>query len=144
MTAESAQSPAALACPRCGSPLVRSTAKVGPRAGQPLWRCSDFGCPTLINIDEGDETPIAPVAGESAQARFERERLASTERVRRFAPFLAASGVLLAAVAFFAGLAIVADLRLAAFGPFVVALLFLWLVVRLPAEVIYWGKGAEG
>lgn len=132
------------ACPRCSSAMVRSVAKVGPRTGQPLWRCSDFDCPTLINIDESDATPQAPTAGESAQAQFERERLARTERVRRLAPFLAAAGTLSAAAAFFAGVAILGDLRFAAPLPLAAIVLFLWLIVRLPAEVIYWGKGAEG
>ncbi len=124
--------------------MVRATAKSGPRIGQPLWRCSDFSCPMLINIDESEATPRAPVAGESAQARFERERLARTERARRLAPLLAAVAVLLAAGAFFVGVEIAGDLRIAAIAPLAVIGAFLWLVNRLPPEVIYWGHGAEG
>ena len=131
-------------CPKCGSPMVRATAKSGPRIGQPLWRCSDFTCPTLINIDESDATPPAPVAGESAQARFERERLARTERIHRLAPFLASVAVLLAAGAFFVVVEIAGDLRIAAIAPLVVIATFLGLLMRLPPEVIYWGQGAEG
>lgn len=123
-------------CSRCGSPMVRATAKSGPRIGQPLWRCSDFLCPTLINIDESDATPPVPVAGESAQARFERERLARTERVRRLAPFLASVAVLLAAGAFFVVLELVGDLRIAAFAGMVVIGVTLWLVIRLPPDVL--------
>lgn len=131
-------------CPRCGSAMVRAIAKSGPRAGQALWRCSDFSCPMLINIDDSDATPAAPVAGESAQARFERERLARTERMRRLAPFLAAVGILLATGAFFLCLLLGWDVRLAAIAPTLVIGALLALVMRLPPEVIYWGRGAEG
>jgi hypothetical protein len=132
------------ACPRCGSPMVRAIAKTGSRTGQPLWRCSDFSCPSLINIDETDATPVAPVAGESAQARFERERLVRTQRLLRGAPLLAAVGTLLAVGSFFFALILFSDLRWAALGPVAVIALFLWLINRLPDEVVYWGKGAEG
>ncbi len=132
------------ACPRCGSPMVRAIAKTGPRTGQPLWRCSDFSCPSLINIDETDATPVAPVAGESAQARFERERLVRTQRLLRGAPLLAAVGTLLAVGSFFFVLILFSDLRWAALGPVAVIALSLWRIGRLPDEVVYWGEGAEG
>src|SRR4051794_8519189 len=83
----------AKACPVCGSPMVRAVARVGSRAGKPLWRCSDFDCRGLVNIDEtasGSVQSVAPRPGESAQAEFERLRAHRTERVRRLAPFLAA------------------------------------------------------
>lgn len=124
--------------------MARAIAKTGPRTGQPLWRCSDFSCPTFINIDESDATSVAPVAGESAQARYERERLARTQRLLRGAPFLAAVGVLLAVGSFFFVLVLFPDVRWAALGPVAVVALFLWLIFRLPDEVAYWGKGAEG
>jgi hypothetical protein len=124
--------------------MVRAIAKTGPRTGQPLWRCSDFSCPTLINIDESDATPVAPAAGESAQARFERERLAGTERLRRGAPVLAAVGTLLAVASFFLVLFAFPDLRVASVAPVAIVGLFVWLIFRLPDEVIYWGRGAEG
>jgi hypothetical protein len=130
-------------CPRCGSPMVRAIAKTGPRAGQPLWRCSDFDCPILINIEEGDVTPPVPVAGESAQAQFERERSAYTERLQRAAMLLTAVGVLLAAIAFFTA-AMFVDSRLAGAIALVVLAVVAWALFRfLPNEVIYWGKGAE-
>jgi hypothetical protein len=131
-------------CPLCQSPMVRAVAKSGPRIGRPLWRCSDFGCPKLIDIDEGDVTTPAPVAGESAQAQYERERAAHTERLKRAAMFLAALGILVAVGAFFIALAIVAEIRIAAVAALMVVVAFVWALVRvLPDEVIYWGKGAE-
>ena len=131
-------------CPRCGSPMVRAVAKSGPRLGQPLWRCTDFSCPTLINIDESDATPVAPVAGESAQARFERERTERSERVRRVAPFLGSIGLLLAFGSFFLLLFSTGEIRFGAIGGLLSIGVFLFLIVRLPPEVMYWGQGAEG
>src|SRR4051812_41044660 len=93
--------------------MIRTTAKTGPRTGQPLWRCSDFSCPTLINIEDGDATPVAPRAGESAQSRYEFERAAYLERVKRGAVLLTAGAVIAGLSAFFAG-AMVGDIRIAA------------------------------
>lgn len=42
--------------------MVRGVAKSGYRAGLPLWRCSDFGCRTFIDIDESDVVEPVPVA----------------------------------------------------------------------------------
>jgi hypothetical protein len=123
--------------------MVRAIAKVGPHTGQPLWRCSDFSCPTMIDIDDGEVTPTAPVAGESAQAQFERERTAHTERVQRAAMLLAALGVLVAVGGFFLA-AMFVEVRFAAMIALLVVALFTWALFRaLPNEVIYWGKGAE-
>lgn len=123
--------------------MVRAVAKVGPRTGQHLWRCSDFSCPTLIDINDGEVTPSAPVAGESAQAQFERERSAHTERVQRAALLLAALGVLVAVGGFFLA-AMFVEVRFAAMIALLVVALFTWALFRaLPNEVIYWGKGAE-
>jgi four helix bundle suffix protein len=36
---QAAQGPA---CPRCGKPMMRRTARQGPRAGQPFWGCSAY------------------------------------------------------------------------------------------------------
>jgi hypothetical protein len=131
-------------CPLCQSPMVRAVAKSGPRIGRPLWRCSDFACPKLIDIDEGDVTAPEPVAGESAQAQYERGRAAHTERLKRAAMFLAALGILVATGAFFVALAIVAEIRIAAVAALIVVVSFVWALVRvLPDEVIYWRKGAE-
>ncbi len=38
---DSTHSPAP-ACPRCGKPMRRRTARKGPRAGQPFWGCSAY------------------------------------------------------------------------------------------------------
>src|SRR5690348_15507470 len=90
-------------CDLCGAPMVRAVAKTGSRAGKPLWRCSDFACPGIVNIDGHSATAVEqldaaltpPQPGESAQAEFERLRLDRTQRLRRAAPFLTALGVLL-------------------------------------------------
>jgi len=34
--------PGSAACPRCGQPLVRRTARQGPRAGQPFYGCAAY------------------------------------------------------------------------------------------------------
>ncbi|MBA3877990.1 MAG: hypothetical protein C0498_13915 [Anaerolinea sp.] len=121
--------------------MVRATAKSGRWAGQPLWRCSDFDCPTLINIDETDQAPVAPIAGESAQARFERDRAEQRERLRRAAPLLIAIGVLLSALGFYA--ASFLDLRLAALVGVLIATGTAWWVLKVPPEVLDWHRGAE-
>lgn len=36
------QTASAPACPRCGKPMIRRTARQGPRAGQPFWGCSTY------------------------------------------------------------------------------------------------------
>jgi len=122
--------------------MVRATAKSGRRAGQPLWRCSDFDCPTLIDIDETDEAPVAPIAGESAQARFERDRAEHRERLKTAAPFLIALGVLLSALGFYATSSFL-DLKLAALVGVLITAGTAWRVMKLPPEVLDWHRGAE-
>lgn len=123
--------------------MVRTTAKRGPREGRPLWRCTDFSCPTVINIDETDATPIAPVAGESAQARYELEQAAYFDRVKRGAVLLASVAVLVALGAFFAASMIIA-IPLAAGAGLIVILLFTLALFRyIPNEINYWRQGAE-
>jgi hypothetical protein len=98
----------------------------------------------LINIDESDVTPARPAAGESAQAQYERERAAYTERLQRAAMLLAAVGILAAGLGFFFALSVTAEIRIAAAVGIVVVAALLWAIVRLlPNDVIYWGKGAE-
>ena len=123
--------------------MVRAVAKSGPRIGQPLWRCSDFACPTLIDIDEGDVTSPDPVAGESAQAQYERGRAAHTETVQRASMLLAAGAAIVGLGGFFLA-AMFVDVRIAAFIGTVIVAGFLWALLHvLPNDVIYWGKGAE-
>jgi hypothetical protein len=122
--------------------MVRTVAHQGRWAGQPVWRCSDFGCPTFKHINESDATPPSPVAGESAQAQFERERAAHTERIKRVGMTLAGLGVLASLGGFFAGALI--DVRLGALIGLLMVGAFLWAWFRSwPNEVTYWGKGAE-
>lgn len=107
-----------------------------------MWRCSDFNCPTFINIDEDDVTPRAPVAGESAQAQFERERAAHTDRVRRLATIVVGLGGLVSLGGFFLGAFI--DIRIGAVIGFLVVVGFTWAWFNvLPDEVVNWSKGAE-
>src|SRR3954454_8835137 len=100
-------------CSRCGSPMVRAVAKVGPRAGQPLWRCSEFSCPELVTIEEGDVTPRSPAAGASAQAQFERARAAFRARAKQVFAVFAALPVLFATITSLATAWATADVRLA-------------------------------
>jgi len=80
--------------------MLRRTATRGERKGLDLWRCIDGTCPGIINIDP-DDAAQPPVAGESAQARFERERSAQAERMHNGAPVIAALGVLVAFAVWF-------------------------------------------
>ena len=124
--------------------MVRAVAKSGPRAGQPLWRCSDFDCRSFINIDEADVTPPAPVAGESAQAQFERERTAHREQLKRAWVLLTALAVIAGTVAFFATLGAFADLRVAGtVGVLSVPTALVVLFRFLPHDVVSWRQGAE-
>jgi hypothetical protein len=124
--------------------MVRAVAKVGPRTGQPLWRCSDFSCPEIVNIDEGDITPRRPAAGESAQAQFERDRAAFRERAKQLFAAFASLPVLAALISFLAAAWATADLRLAGAAGLIVAGVTITFLVRyLPNEVVWWGKGAE-
>ena len=98
----------------------------------------------MINIDDTEATPPYPVAGESAQARSDRERLERTERMRRLAPYLASVGAFLAIAAFFLVLWMIADARIAAVRAARGDRYVMTLLLRLPQEVIYWDHGAEG
>lgn len=124
--------------------MVRAVAKQGQWAGQPLWRCSDFGCPTFINIDADDVTPPAPVAGQSAQARFEQERSAYRERAKQIWMLFGFIVVLAMAIAFCVTVIIAGDIRIA--GGVAAGMLLLstaTLLRFLPQDVISWQQGAE-
>lgn len=131
-------------CPRCGSPMRRATAKRGPRAGLALLRCTDFSCPTIINIEDRlDETRPAPRPGESAQAIFEFERAAYVERIKRGVVLLAALGILVALGMFFFFL-IFFSLPIAALITTIMIIIAIIAIFRwLPDEVMRWGRGAE-
>jgi hypothetical protein len=122
--------------------MVRAVASSGPRAGKPLWRCSDFSCPMLINIDDVVETPVTPVAGESAQARYERERKEAHERLRLGAPMLFGLGGLLSLMVYWAvaGYLPAPYPHLAAMAAVVGVIV---LTARLAPEVMDWRHGAE-
>jgi len=41
-----------LICPKCGAPMVKRTAKKGPRAGKPFYGCSRYpDCRFIINVE---------------------------------------------------------------------------------------------
>lgn len=131
-------------CSRCGSPMVRAVAKFGPHAGQPLWRCSDFSCPEIVNIDEDDVTPRRPAAGESAQAHFERERAAFRERAKQIVTAVVALPALFGGIGFLAAVWVSADVRVAGIvGLLAVVAAVVWLARYVPTEVVWWRKGAE-
>lgn len=132
----------AMICDLCGSPMVEAVAKSGRRTGLPLWRCSDFGCKGIINIEVPTEDVPGPGAGDSAQARFEYERAERNRRLRIAAPILAAGAVFASTAAYWLS---------AAFAPwpypFAVAgatvLVMGSLLVRSMPEVVDWKHGAE-
>lgn len=51
----SEQSPAdevAILCPKCGAPMVKRTARKGPRAGKPFYGCSNYPkCKGIVNLE---------------------------------------------------------------------------------------------
>ena len=50
--------PSVPACPRCGQPMVRRTAKTGPHAGSKFWGCSTYpnckGTRAIVESDRSD------------------------------------------------------------------------------------------
>jgi Holliday junction resolvase-like predicted endonuclease len=130
------------ACPQCGrQPMLRRTVTQGERRGKELWRCPDRMCSGLINIEPGDEGE-APVAGESAQARFEHGRAAHAAHLRIVAPVMAAVAVIFAVVAYFAILPI-GGIVWGSAAAMTVAVGTLYLIVKSPRDVIAWERGAE-
>jgi hypothetical protein len=128
------------ACPQCGRhPMLRRTVTQGERRGKGLWRCPDRMCPGLINIEPGDEDVAPPVAGESAQARFERGRAAHAAHLRIVAPVMAAVAVIFAVVAYFAILPI-GGIVWGSVAAMMVAVGTLYLVVKSPRDVIAWER----
>jgi hypothetical protein len=129
------------ACPVCGSPMVRAIARRPPYLGRRLWRCTDFECPGIVNID-GPTPPPGPRPGESAQARYEHDRALARQRIRDGAPFLFGVAGLASLLAFWVA-TIFVPLPYAFLAPMVVVALVLYLVGRMTPEVIDWKRGAE-
>jgi len=107
-----------------------------------LWRCSDLECRGIINIDGTTAPTNPPVAGESAQARFERERAARSDRLRTATPFLASVAILGSALTYW-----VTSLWLGWPYPFasgaLTILAFVFLIARMTPEIVDWKHGAE-
>ena len=129
-------------CPTCGSPIRLTTYKRGPRAGKPLFVCSDYSCRTFIDMDEGGVEVHSPVAGESAQAQFERERARQRTHLRTVFPIVCGLGVLLAAVIYFAVDAFL-DPLVAAVAALAVVIAFMLYLLRDLPETVDWKIGAE-
>ena len=122
--------------------MLRRTVTQGQRRGKEVWRCPDLLCPGLINIEAGDDDVPAPVAGESAQAHFERGRVAHAQHLRIIAPVGAAIGVIFAVVAYFVVLPF-GGILWASLGASLTAIGTLYLIVRAPGDVVNWERGAE-
>jgi len=122
--------------------MVRGIASTGPRKGLPLWRCSDFNCPNIININARDEGLPPPRPGQSAQARFESERAERNSRLRVAAPVLAAGGVLASALGFWFS-AIFAPWPVPVLVGLGTVIVIAWLLNRSFPEVVDWKHGAE-
>jgi hypothetical protein len=128
--------------------MVRTVAKVGAWRGRPLWRCSDRSCPGILNIDEAGEAEALaisrPFAGATAQAQFERERVAHAKRLRAGFPIVTALGLLSAGLVFFALLSFF-ELRWAALGASATLVgFYAWILRSMPLEAMWWLRGAEG
>jgi hypothetical protein len=133
---------AAPACQECGKgPMLRRRVTQGPRRGKEVWRCLDRTCPGIISIEQDEETS-PPVAGESAQARFDRERASHAQHLRIVAPVMAAVAFIFSIVAFFVVLPFGGVLWASPAAAFA-AIGTLYLVVRSPRDVVNWERGAE-
>lgn len=131
------------ACPVCGrSPMLRRTVRQGERAGKELWRCEDRLCKGLINIEPTDEGMVPPVAGESAQARFERERASHAAHLRLIAPVMVPVALIFSLVVYFLVLPY-GGLQIAAGAAAFTAIGVLYVVVKTPRDVVNWERGAE-
>lgn len=131
------------ACPECGrNPMLRRKVTKGDRQGKELWRCQDLGCKGLINIESDDEVIAPPTAGESAQAHFERGRASHAQHLRIIAPVGAAIGVIFSVLAYFVALPFGGVLWASAAAA-LTAVGTLYLIVKTPADVISWERGAE-
>jgi Holliday junction resolvase-like predicted endonuclease len=122
--------------------MLRRTVRDGPRAGKELWRCQDRLCKGLINIEADDDGGVPPVAGESAQARFERERAAHAAHLKVIAPVMVPIALIFAIVAYFVVLPY-AGMNWASVAAVLATLGVLYLVVKSPRDVISWERGAE-
>jgi len=122
--------------------MVKTVSRRAPYLGRRLWRCTDFECPGIVDIGEAASPSPSPVAGESAQARYEHDRAAALQRIRSAAPFLFGVAGLGSLLAFWA-VGIFAPWPYAFAGAIVVVVSVLYLLNRLTPEVIDWKHGAE-
>ena len=122
--------------------MLRRTARQGLRAGKDLWRCQDLLCRGLINIDTEDTVPTPAAAGDSAQARFERERASHAAHLRIVLPVLVPVALIFAIAAFFLVLPY-GGLQIASVIAALAAIGVLYLVARSPRDVVNWERGAE-
>lgn len=132
--------------------MLLRTAKRAPFTGEQFWGCSTFPkCRARIGLsgeagvaDAAQEsTAEAPVAGGSAQARFDRLRTQRRERIKKAWPFLVGITVVVMVLAYLTvqSLASPAWGAAAAAG---VALIFALTAVEMPQSATAWRQGAEG
>jgi hypothetical protein len=122
--------------------MLRRRVTKGERQGKELWRCEDLGCRGLINIESDDQGTAPPVAGESAQARFERERASHAAHLRVIAPVMVPVALIFAIAAYFLALPF-GGIQIASVVAAFAAIGVLYLVVKSPRDVISWERGAE-
>ena len=131
------------ACPVCGSPMVRRTARRGANAGRDFWACIRFPiheCPGKIDIPPAGAHVAGP--GAFAQAEFERRRQRHRRGARVALPAYTAVVVLIGAGSFLIFLPQLGWIAgIVAFG---VCLIGAVAMMRLPPEALYWDKGAKG
>ena len=53
VSGQSAPDEVAILCPKCGAPMVKRTARKGPRAGKPFYGCSNYPkCKGIVNLEQ--------------------------------------------------------------------------------------------
>ena len=122
--------------------MVKAVARRPPYLGRRLWRCTDFECPGIVNIDEPSPPSPGPRPGESAQARYEHDRALARQRIRDAAPFLFGVAGLASLLAFWA-VGIFVPWPYPFVAAVLVVVLLLYLLGRMTPEVIDWKRGAE-
>jgi len=99
-------------------------------------------CRGLINIELEDEPAIRPVAGESAQARFERDRASHAAHLRVIAPVMFPVALIFSIVVYFLLLPY-GGINIAAVAAAFSVIGVLYIVVKTPRDVVNWERGAE-
>ena len=130
--------------------MVLRTAGRGAYQGQQFWGCSTFPrCRARIALSQVAESdtsathPPVPLAGASAQARFERLRSERTKRIRQAWPLIVGLTLVAMLAAYLVAHPLVGPAWAGAAAA-AVALLFVMAVVEIPQAIDAWRIGAEG